>query len=297
MQARMLFLHALSPLHVGTGQGVGVIDLPVAREKGTGIPIVPGSSLKGVLRSLIEDDALRKKVFGPDTNAAHEHAGSVQFGDLHLLFLPVRSLRGTFAWVTSPFLLQRFARDMGWTEPRPQLDIQAVPKVDHTEICLVPNQPESVLTMKVKVKENGQEKEKDKVILEDLDLSPAPNEDLAKWANVLASRIFTDETWQGLFKERICMVHDDIMRFLLDTALEVTARIRLDEQTKTVQTGALWYEEALPAETIMAGLVVISPVKATDQEIRAVLQQVAQKPLQLGGNATVGRGLCQLSLL
>ena len=112
MQARMLFLHALSPLHVGTGQGVGVIDLPVAREKGTGIPIVPGSSLKGVLRCLVEDDTLRKKVFGPDTSAAHEHAGSVQFGDLHLLFLPVRSLRGTFAWVTSPFLLQRFARDL-----------------------------------------------------------------------------------------------------------------------------------------------------------------------------------------
>jgi len=296
MQARMLFLHALSPLHVGTGQGLGVIDLPVAREKGTGIPIVPGSSLKGVLRAAAPDDK-RVKVFGPETNQASAHAGSVQIGDLHLLFLPVRSLRGTFAWVTSPFLLQRFARDMTWIEPKYRLSVHAVPKVGHTEICLVPNQPKSVLTMRVKVKEDEEEKEKDKVILEDLDLHPAPNEDLAKWADVLAPRVFTDKTWQGLFKERVCLVHDNVMRFLLDTALEVTTRIRLDEQTKTVKSRMLWYEEALPAETIMAGLVVVSPVKATEQEIQAVFQQVTQKPLQLGGNATVGRGLCQLSLL
>ena len=32
------FIHALSPLHPGVGQGVGGVDLPVAREKATGIP-------------------------------------------------------------------------------------------------------------------------------------------------------------------------------------------------------------------------------------------------------------------
>ncbi len=287
MQTRMMFLHALSPLHVGTGQGVGVIDLPVAREKGTGIPIVPGSSLKGVLRSLVDDETLRKKVFGPDTSAAHEHAGSVQFGDLHLLFLPVRSLRGTFAWVTSPFLLQRFARDLDWLEN--DLTLPQPPALPGEEACLVPNRPSSALVI-----EDGAAK----VILEDLELNASKDATLAQWAAALASQIFPgDATWQNLFKERVCLVHDNVMRFLLDTALEVTARIRLDEQTKTVQTGALWYEEALPAETIMAGLVVVSPVKATNQEIQTVLQQVTQKPLQLGGNATVGRGLCQLSLL
>ena len=288
MQARMLFLHALSPLHVGTGQGVGVIDLPVAREKGTGIPIVPGSSLKGVLRSLVEDENLRKKVFGPDTTAAYEHAGSVQFGDLHLLSLPVRSLRGTFAWVTSPFLLQRFVRDMAWV--RDGLTLPQIPLLNDEDVCLVPDRPNSALLLKIE--------DADKTILEDLDLKASTNTTLAQWAATLAPKIFPqDSTWQNLFKERVCLVHDNVMRFLLDTALEVTVRIRLDEQTKTVQTGALWYEEALPAETLMAGLVVVSPVKAIDQEIQTVLQQVTQKPLQLGGNATVGRGLCQLSLL
>ncbi|NTV66007.1 MAG: type III-B CRISPR module RAMP protein Cmr4, partial [Oscillochloris sp.] len=37
MTTHMLFTHALSPLHPGTGQGVGVIDLPIAREKATGL--------------------------------------------------------------------------------------------------------------------------------------------------------------------------------------------------------------------------------------------------------------------
>ncbi|WNZ62075.1 type III-B CRISPR module-associated Cmr3 family protein [Myxococcus sp. MxC21-1] len=72
MESRPYLLHALSPLHVGTGQSVGVIDLPLARLKATGIPFVPGSSLKGVLRELRRPreetgDArgLHDAVFGP----------------------------------------------------------------------------------------------------------------------------------------------------------------------------------------------------------------------------------------
>ena len=284
MQARLLFLHALSPLHVGTGQGVGVIDLPVAREKPTGIPIVPGSSLKGVLRAAAPDN-MRVKVFGPETDQASEHAGSVQVGDLHLLFLPVRSLRGTFAWVTSPFLLQRFIRDNGWVQN--DLNLPQRPSVGQENICMVPNQPNTVLTLNDST-----------VVLEDLDFQAQTNVHLAQWAETLAPQIFPhDEAWQQHFRERICVVHDNVMTYLLDTALEVTARIRLDENTKTVARGALWYEEALPAESILYGVVVIAPVKATAQEVTQTLQQIAQQPLQLGGDATVGRGLCRLTML
>ncbi len=47
---RAYILHALSPLHAGTGHSADVIDLPIARMKATGIPFVPGSSIKGTLR-------------------------------------------------------------------------------------------------------------------------------------------------------------------------------------------------------------------------------------------------------
>ncbi len=33
MQTRIFHLQALSALHVGTGQGVGIVDLPIARAK------------------------------------------------------------------------------------------------------------------------------------------------------------------------------------------------------------------------------------------------------------------------
>jgi len=283
MQAKLLFLHALSPLHVGTGQGVGVIDLPVAREKPTGIPIVPGSTLKGVLRAQVTDEDVRKRIFGPDTRAAYEHAGSVQFGDLHLLFLPVRSLRGTFAWVTSPFLLRRFRRDARWTDAN--LSLPDVPEVSSTEGCLVPEGSALLL---------------EKVILEDLDLTAQPDAGIKTWAETLAPHIFgEDQGWKQTFIQRVCLVHDDVLTFLLDTALEVRVRIRLKEETKTVdrESGALWYEEALPAETVMAGIVVIEPVRAEPNEIIQKLRQIIQEPVQLGGNATVGRGLCWLTLV
>src|SRR5712671_3562923 len=114
MNTRLLFCHALSPLHAGTGQGVGVIDLPIARERATNLPYLAGSSVKGTLRDTYNEKVsldLRVKIFGPETNRADEHAGSVSFSDQRLLLLPIRSLLGTFAWITSPYVLQRFRRD------------------------------------------------------------------------------------------------------------------------------------------------------------------------------------------
>ena len=46
--ARIYWLHALSPTHAGIGRGVGYIDLPIDREKVTGWPVVHGSAFKGV---------------------------------------------------------------------------------------------------------------------------------------------------------------------------------------------------------------------------------------------------------
>ena len=113
MNTRILFIHAWTPLHAGTGQSIGAIDLTIAREKATGIPFLPGSSLKGVLRDRMEDiDAgLCRRIYGSDPRASEEHAGCLIFGDARLLCMPVRSMAGTFGHATSPYLLQRMARD------------------------------------------------------------------------------------------------------------------------------------------------------------------------------------------
>ncbi|AZK60364.1 CRISPR-associated RAMP Cmr4 [Candidatus Desulforudis audaxviator] len=283
MEARLLFVYALSSLHAGTEQGVGVIDLPVAREKATGLPYLPGSSLKGVLRDACRDNEMRKKVFGPDADSAHEHAGSVQISDQRLLLLPVRSLKGTFAWVTSPYILRRFLRDAENVGVSSIPSGVPVPTLETS--CLVSNDGSAIVL-------NNQ------VILEDLDLTAETNSDAREWAEWIDRQVFPDDTsGQEMLNARFCVVHDDVMSFLLDTATEVFARVRLREDAKTVETGGLWYEEALPAETVLAGLILANPVKAKPDEVFETFSGLMEKPLQLGGKATVGRGLCRLRMI
>ncbi len=283
MNAKLLFLHALSPLHAGTGQGVGAIDLPIAREKGTDIPIVPGSSVKGVLRDAC-DVSKRTRIFGPDTANAAAHAGAIQISDLRMVALPVRSLAGVFAWVTSPLLLQRLSRDaqMAGHESLP-----STPWISDTAGCCVASQ--SALRLS-----SGD------VVLEDVKLTPT-DENADGWAEWLARAVFEDD-WQEAFKARLCIVHDDVMSFLLQTGTEVTARIRLQDEKKTVAKGALWYEEALPTESLLVGLVVAAPVQVNNsvvqpEEVFETVAQLVQRPLQIGGNATVGRGICCLRMV
>lgn len=289
MKTKILFVHTLSPLHPGTGQGVGVIDLPVAREQATGLPYLPGSSLKGVLRDRCQGVSPEKcvPVFGPDTSNADEHAGAAHFSDQRLLLLPVRSLRGTFAWVTSPYLLNRLLRDAG--DALPAGIPQTVPNPSEDE-CIVLGEVSALIFS------NDSNK---KVILEDLDLSVS-TQDAKVWAEELAKQIFpANSSWQTMMAERICIVHDNVLNFLQQTALEVVARIRLQDDTKTVAQSGLWYEEALPTETVLVGIVLAAPVTKTglsDDMVLETISGLTNKTLQFGGNATVGRGLCRVLL-
>src|SRR2546421_4101737 len=162
MNQPLTFVHALSPFHAGTGQGVGVIDLPIAREKATGLPFLPGSSLKGTLRARCSAQEC-KQVFGPDMTEVQtdsNHASSAQFSDQRLLLLPIRSLAGTFAWITSPYILRRLVRDLKDIGLNPPTSI---PSPKQNEHCYIDR-------TRSKIALSG------KVFLEDLDLTPQ-NED------------------------------------------------------------------------------------------------------------------------
>ncbi len=298
MNARLTFLHALSPLHAGTGQGAGIIDLPIAREKATGLPFLPGSSLKGVLRASF-DEKDRKWLFGPDTSEVqteNNHASSVQFSDQRLLLLPVRSLVGTFAWVTSPYILRRLLRDIQDTEATPPA---AIPTIEEKQTCAIAATiAEAQQESKIKV-------ERLKVYLEDLELDGQEMPDVNTWATWISGQVFPgDEIWQRILIERMCIVHDDIFNFIIDIATEITARIKLQEDAKTVQDGGLWYEEALPTETILSGIALAIPTKAsqagadkvTVDKVFSTLNGKTGKLLQFGGKATVGRGLCHIQI-
>jgi CRISPR-associated protein Cmr4 len=291
MNTRLIFVHALSPLHAGTGQGVGVIDLPIAREKATGLPYLPGSSLKGTLRDEFNEPSdlheLRDKIFGPEKNNASDFAGAIQFTDQTLALLPVRSLAGTFAWVTSPYVLRRLKRDA--TDAGATGVPAAIPTPKDVEHCAI--NPSKLIVEGI-----------NKVCLEDLDLRTDVTQSthVQAWADWLKDRIFpAGSAWQTMFAERLCVVHDDVLSFILNTATEITARVKIKDDVKTVEKGGLWYEEALPTETVLFGLALAFPNSKTEMkaaDIFSAIQKKLEKALQLGGKATVGRGICRVKM-
>ena len=288
MQTKIFHLHALSALHVGTGQGVGVVDLPIARAKATNLPLVPGSALKGVLRDEAAqqwklDGQQIKSLFGPDNTVEDSHAGALALGDAHLLLLPIRSFAGTVAYATCPFILRRYARDHN-------TDIHVVGLVK-SETAAVTNN--SMLYV---------DKAETKLALEDLDLSANTVESVDQWADYIAAQLYPDgvsqaEDWRKQMTQRFVILPDDIFSFLADTATEVRMRIRLDRQTRMVQNGALWSEENLPAEAVLWGVMGIGAARdksGASEEEMAKLVRNQELALQIGGKHTVGRGLCRL---
>lgn len=304
--ARMYWLHAVTPLHVGSGRGVGFIDLPVMREAVTNWPYVPGSAFKGVLtdenQATPEDrkDPTKHKIraaFGvlDDQDEPQKKtgiAGSLVFTDARLVCMPVRSLYGTFAWCTSQLALERLKRDLD------QVHVARtpthVPNDEELKQNLIRVTPESVLH------------DNHNVFFEDLDFSVQQHTDKSKpdrtneWAEFLASAVFGDQSpWRTEFKRRFAIVKNDVFDFLTQTATEVVARISIDDDTKIVKDGALWYEESLPAESILAGCVWcdkvfgaqgsgLKPSDLLDEFCKTKPEK--ERVWQLGGKASVGRG-------
>ena len=280
---KTFWLHAVSPLHVGSGRGAGYIDLPIMREKVTGWPFVPGSAVKGVLADHFlasdleerERDPLKAKAFG--TAGDEGNSGSLVFTDARIVALPVRSFSGAFAWVSSPLSLLRLRRDLGISE--------AIPSPESRDKALVPDGNDKV------VLDNF-------IYLEDLDFAAEGSKKTTRWAEIIAEGVFgNEEEWVGVFQERFVTVHDEVFSFLCEAGTEVAARIRICDDKKTVARGALWYEESLPTETILAGLVWCDKIygdkereKHTPEEL---MNHFCGQPLhlQIGGKATVGRGL------
>lgn len=285
---RTYWIHAVSPLHVGSGRGVGYIDLPVVREKTTNWPLVPGTAVKGVVSSYNNasgtegrKDRMNRIAFGvADDNGLGEgsNAGALVFTDARLLCLPVRSFYGTFAWCTCPLALARFMQDLSVSS---KVGEPAVPRIGSVQKAFLPSGSDII--------QSG------KVFIEDLDIEAFENNQASEWAGFIAKRVFSDDTWQDIFKKHFVILSDDAFNFLCQTGTEVSARIKIDSDKGTAYDGALWYEESLPAETILFGLVWCEEPKCSDGEPvskEALLSKYCEGEhfMQMGGNATTGKG-------
>jgi CRISPR-associated protein Cmr4 len=260
--------------------------LPVIREKSTGWPYLPGSSVKGVLRDAVAtapgaDADIVKDAFGPEAGASPDHAGTLSFTDLKLLALPVRTYAGGFAWVTSPLAMARWVRDGGGAATL--MNFPVTPQLDDDSIFLPQGANVAIKTGNT-------------VRLEDLELTAHELPIVLDIANAIAGQALAGP-FADMFPSHFGIVSNTTFSFLTRTCTEITARNRIDQGKKIVQGGALWWEEALPAETILAGPIVAfrdQGQKHPAVDLLAAVGAATAATVQLGGNATVGRGLAEL---
>ncbi len=278
----IMFIHALTGLHPGGGTALGVIDLPIQRERHTNWPTIPGSSLKGVFRSSFKGTSMENNdeeltLFGPETSSSEDYAGALNLSDARILAFPVRSLSGVFAWATCPDVLYRLQRDLGIINGG---SVPTIPEPDRDHAYCFESSPLV----------SG-----DKMILEEFEFSVkrCPS-DLSEW---IAPRVTSDEHTAERIKSHLAVLNNDDFTFFVQNATEVNARIGLDYRTKTVKKSALFYEEYLPAETILYSLVICqdshrSDFKANGKELLETFQSRLLPYIQIGGGETIGKGIC-----
>lgn len=289
----LFFMHSVTPLHAGSGSSLSTIDLPVQREKTTNFPVIAGSGVKGAVREFFENNDTVKGdvdvIFGPDKEGS-EYAGAASFSDAKLLFFPVKSVKGVFVWITCPFVLERFARDYRHSSGK-EFGLPKINKVE-SDGALTGANPGCILT-------NGE------IILEDFVFKAQKNAEFEKVAQQFASVLFTkDSYWYNKFLSDLVILSDDSFKEFTEYSTEVQARIKIDDKTGTVADGALFYEENIPSETIFyCSLNISDPHKASAGEkvnsAAAILTMVKNtskgKVIQFGGDATIGKGMMQIT--
>ncbi len=313
-QAKPLFLIVETPLHAGSGSDLGIVDLPIQREKHTDYPKIEASGLKGSIREIFSaegDESQIKLVFGPEEGDLH--AGALGFTDVRLLLFPVKSVKGVFAWVTCPAVLERFKHDLSICQPR----------IDFVDNLPRGNTVTSNSGLIVKDEENDK-----KIVLEEYTFTVKSNNEcdaVAEWIaeNVLPSDDPSYDYWRDKVKRDLVVLSDDDFRDFVMLSTEVIARTKIDSKTGTVATGALWYEEYLPTDSILYSLALTTPLflkiegendeqkqadekekkgsfyadQETDKnriEAEKVMKFFADglpSIIQIGGNATVGKGI------
>ena len=291
MQANLLFFYTETSLHAGTGSTVSAIDLPIQRERTTQFPNIQGSSIKGSLRSefqaATDDNNLVEAAFGPATSSASDHAGAVTLGEARVVLFPVRSLLGVFAYVTSPFVINRLRRDAA----NAGLDIRSleVPGIENDQ-CLVTG--DTVVSTS------------NSVILEEFafESRAAGSADaLAGWlAKHAMPQNSTYEAWRAELPRRLVILPDDAFRDFVQNSTEITTHIRIDPETKTVSKGALWTMESVPSEALFVSTVLArrsrkAGVEGDASQLMEWLVSNAPERMQLGGNETTGQGFVAIN--
>jgi CRISPR-associated protein Cmr4 len=301
MKQKILSIFTRTPLHVGAGSSVGAVDQPVIRERHTRFPVIPGSSIKGVLASLWSEREQAKDkegkpkmdrdgkpvmirigdgrvLFGSDDNEKSA-SGALLIGEARILAFPVRSAKGCFAWLTCPLVLARLQRDT----VENSFDIG---KIDDNEAIV---SADSSLLLE------------EKVVLEEYALT-ARQTLSAPIIETLAS-LCSDAVWTEGLAGQLAIVSDDLFAYFVENACQVAQHIRIDDETGVVAQGALFNQENVPSETLFYSMMGAKNTKHKNAEDSLTLldnkltSDEVKGLLQIGADETTGLGWCSVKLI
>lgn len=290
-----VFLYAVSPVHLGAGTATGLIDNPIQRERHTNHPSFAGSGIKGAVRHSFEQlcqgteqdrplKELIKLLFGPESGSSELHAGAVSFGDAQLVVFPVRSLKGGYVYASCPQALARAQRLLTLTGNGSDW---SVPTVDDGQ-CQVTND-------KLLSKDN-------KLHLEAFEYEATTDETVTSIGAALADMALPDDGAYRYFRDKLAsdlvILSDTDFGYFVENATLVEPHVRINEETGTADGGGLFYTENLPPESLLISPLLASRTRSGKEEkidSKAVMLKLRNvidgKLLQIGGDATTGRGL------
>ena len=303
------FIIVETPLHAGSGNDLGIVDMPIQREKHTGFPKIEASGLKGCIRDAFtnskkEIEIMNEKVndknrittisltFGPDSpDSGEEHAGALAFTDARLLLFPIKSMKGVFAWITCPKVVERFINDFELGGIENNLSKPIKDTAPHNSQLFIKG---------------------NKIVLEEYTLEVTKDDDCSKFANWLSENVIPKGNeynyWRNKIKQDIVVLNDDDFQNFVNLSTEIITRIKINNETGTVQKGALFTEEYLPAESILYSLALTTPIfndkkgvfknNGANEEDLVMEFFIKGLPsvLQIGGNSTIGKGIVRTNI-
>ena len=316
--AKPFFIICETPLHAGSGDSLGIVDLPIQRERHTGFPKIEASSLKGSIRQAFENNKDKQKdisfrkdihrVFGFDSadlkndnlksviesefkdSKDKEFSSAIAFTDARLLLFPVKSMKGVFAWITCPEVLSRLKKDWEITGEKSELTIPKENSVPESSSLLISGSS--------------------KIVLEEYTFEVSKNADGTTLAEYLADKIYGDSEehsyWKEKLKRDLVVLSNDDFKDFVNLSTEVITRTKIDNETGTVSPGALFTEEYLPSDSIMYSVVMASPIFCnkkgltfednTSEKVMEFFTSNIPDVMQIGGNYTLGKGIVKISV-
>ena len=228
------FLLTIDPVHIGTGgQRLGRVDNCIAREPGTRLPKIPGTSLSGAIRQYAAcryeslpcagsgQEKERKKghcrdpkcpvcyTFGYLKGQDGGQSGTVSIGDARLLTFPVYSLAGP-VWVTCPGVLAEFG--IRETDPQNQVRLP-IDLAGHSHLNMG-----WLMLEKASEPFNWPS-----------DIGDVPEE----------------------IKKRSILVSDKLFSQVVNSNLEVRTSVSIDPETGAAASGNLFTYEAIPRTAVL----------------------------------------------